>query len=73
MKTISPTLPTELSRELKSNMIAGKIYRTLTETAKRSYITYVIAAQSVKERKCRAEHSVKMMLGKENTQHFSCV
>jgi uncharacterized protein YdeI (YjbR/CyaY-like superfamily) len=59
----SLTLPTELKDQLSKNRLARRVYRRLSLTAKQSYNSYVIAASSVAERRMRAEHSVKMMLG----------
>ena len=66
------TLPTELNTQLTKNRLARRIYRRLSNTAKQSYVSYVIAAQSAKERKCRAEHSVKMLLGQASKQELTC-
>lgn len=65
----SLTLPTELNDQLSKNRLARRVYRRLSLTAKQSYNSYVIAASSVSERRKRAEHSVKMMLG--NAQNFA--
>jgi uncharacterized protein YdeI (YjbR/CyaY-like superfamily) len=57
------TLPTELKYQLSKNRLARRVYRRLSLTAKQSYNSYVITASSVDERKKRAEHAVRMMLG----------
>jgi uncharacterized protein YdeI (YjbR/CyaY-like superfamily) len=57
------TQPTELKDQLSKNRLARRVYRRLSLTAKQSYNSYVIAANSVDERRKRAEHAVKMMLG----------
>lgn len=57
------TLPTELKDQLGKNRLARRVYRKLSASAKQSYNSYVIAAGSVLERKRRAEHAVKMLLG----------
>jgi len=63
------TLPTELKDQLSKNRLARRVYKRLSMTAKQSYNSYLIAAGTVSERQQRANHAVKMLVGR--AQYFA--
>lgn len=66
------TTPTELNNLLKKDRLARRIYKSLSDSAKRSYAAYIIAAASSKDRLCRANHAVKMLTGEAALMNARC-
>ena len=66
------TTPTELRQLLDKNRPALGIYRKLSDSAKRSYATYIMAAETVRQRQCRAKHAVKMLMGQAANMDARC-
>ena len=60
-KTI--TLPTELKQMIAKDRVAQALYRRLSDAAKQTYASYVIAGQTHKERMKRSRATMRALMG----------